>query len=150
MGRHFGIPAFQPAIELLYFALSGDLCAIRTQVDEEFLDFFVKVFPHEPIHSFLKLVPRLSGVQTDRIPQKILPFYPRLSREFGTFLRIPVPWGRRRQATPLFKLIFANFNGRLADLGQTLREYPEVREGISRLNFEAVTITEEILQAAAP
>lgn len=149
IGKHFAISAFQPAIELLYFALSADLCSIRTQVDEEFLNFFTEVYPHEPIHRFLKLVTQLNGAQTDKVPQKILPFYSRLSQEFGNFLKIQVPWGKMRQSVPLFKLIFGNFNGRLKDIGRSLRTNSEACEGISRLEREAKRITEEILQVSA-
>lgn len=148
VGSCFGIPALRPAIELLYFALSADLCSIRPQVDEESIEFFMRVFPHDPIRRFLQLVPKLSGTETDGLPQKILPLYSRLSREFGQFLRIPVRWGRAQQTIPLYKLIFGNFNGRLAEIGIRLKPVDDIREGIARLEEEANAIITEILEAA--
>ena len=49
--EHFGLAKFYHAIELLYLCLSGELCQLRSTIDDRLLSFFEKAYPQPAIHS---------------------------------------------------------------------------------------------------
>jgi hypothetical protein len=143
--KHFQLPNFARAIEILYLALSGDLCDLRALAQSELVVGFLRtVYPQPAISSFLSLLASLDGAVLNQIPDKALKLYSRLSRAFGQFIEVPVTWGHRRVKLPLYKLIFAN-TSRLAQVAVELQETPHIRQAADRLENESKRVIEGML-----
>lgn len=136
VAREFGLPLFHQAIEVLYLCLSGELCEIRSAVDDIVFRFFTEVYPQPAIHEFLQLLPRLEGGALTSLAQVALGLYARLSQAFKRFLGVQVGWGFRQESVPLQKLVFGNFS-RLARVAGPLGKNFEVREARKNLEREA-------------
>jgi hypothetical protein len=144
--RHFDLPCFQQAIELLYLCLSGELCELRNALDEKLIGFFESIYPQPSIYAFLGLLNELDGTTINELPRKALKQYLRLSTAFSHFLNTEVPWGRKHVKTALYKLIFANFD-RLEMVATQLKDDISRHEAAFRLEEESQQIIEDLLSA---
>ena len=144
VARHFGIEHFQNAIELLYLALSGELCDLRREVNDKMLRFFETAYPQPAIQSFLRMLPDLTGEELNKIPETALRLYLRLSKAFGGFLRTEVSWKRNQTRVPLYKLVFGNFT-RLDLIAKRLQNKPSVLEAVAELANESRRTIESLL-----
>ena len=108
--RSFALRQFRQALELLYLCLSGELCELRSAVDDDLLLFFDKVYPQPAILHFVKKLIKMEGSEINDIPQATLSLYAKLSLAFNRFLSTKVTWGIHPCTSPLFKLVFANLN----------------------------------------
>ncbi|NQT53714.1 hypothetical protein HQ576_16775 [bacterium] len=156
--KHFGLTHFADAIELLYLCLSGDLCELRSAVDEPMRLFFDVVYSQPAIGAFLKRLAVLDGGVLNEIPQQALRQYAELLRAFGAFIQIEVPWGarslrpplgRRCLRVPLYRLIFGNMS-RLGRVAKALGDVDEVRRAAAALEATAQRIIDQILAMDAP
>jgi hypothetical protein len=130
---HLQLAQFARAIEILYLALSGDLCELRSLPQREFIaEFFERLYPQPAIIAFLTLLADLDGAALNRLPDKALKLYTRLSKAFGQFLELQVTWGGRRVRLPLHKLVLANVT-RLGTVAEELNANTVVREAAERL-----------------
>jgi hypothetical protein len=145
VARHFGLPHFQQAIEVLYLCLSGELCEIRSAADDQLLRFFREVYPQPALHGFLELLLRLEGGALTALTQEALHLYTRLSQAFNRFLSVPVGWGFRQESLPLMKLIFGNFS-RLPQVSAPLVNNPEVSAAKEVLEHEAGGVVAALLR----
>ncbi len=141
---HFGLTWFSRAVELLYLCLSGEICQLRRIVDSKVLQFFVQVYPQPAIFNFLNSLGQLDGEGIARLPRKALELYPRLLCDFDVFLRTEVPWGQRKSATPLFKLLFANF-WRMEMVCREIGENKELRQASQLLERQSWDVIKELL-----
>ena len=107
---HFGLDWFAQVVELLYLDLSGELCELRSQIDTDMLDFFQTVYPQPAILDFLQKLKDLNGAELNELPKEGLKYYVRLQKVFPGFLRIEIPWGKRKKKTPLNMLLLGNFS----------------------------------------
>ena len=132
-------------IELLYLCLSGDLCAIRANIDADISDFFVSVYPQPAIHRFLQGISELEGNILARLPDKAIEVFARLSRAYSRFLRVEVANGPRGCSVPLYKLLFANF-GRLGLVEQNTSGDGDVATAAAELEEQAREAIQEIAE----
>jgi hypothetical protein len=144
--EHFGLTKFHNAIELLYLCLSGELCQLRSSIDDRFLNFFEKTYPQPAIHSFLKRLVKLQGSELDEIPKNTLPLYARLIGAFSEFLEVGVIWGIENVELPLYKLIFSNFS-RLDLVSAKLRENPDIVAAAGKLESTSQEVIGKIVRA---
>lgn len=145
VSNHFGLESFRYCIELLYLCLSAELCELRTAVNDQMLLFFDRFYPQPAIHSFLEdTLPNLDGSELNRIPQKALRLYARLSRSFSHFLGTEVIWGDRKKQSPLYKIIYGNFT-RLELVGKGLKDNNSVKKAVICLEAVARAIIKEII-----
>ena len=147
--EHFSLPRFRDAIELLYLCLSGELCELRSAINDGMLSFFERVYPQPAIAAFLRLLTGLDGGALSGIPQKALKEYAKLSKAFGKLVEIQVPWGARRVGTPLYKLLFGNLS-RLALVGDALRSEDEVVRAGKQLEKVAQRVIDELVAPTSP
>ena len=143
--RYFLLPWFQRAIELLYLCLSGELCEIRRVINQEVNHFFIHVYEQPAIHYFLGLLNQLDGEALCRVPQKALKLYPRLTRHFGDFLRVELPWGQQRNLIPLYKLLFANF-WRLDVISNSIAENESIKNGVNLLENKSKELIKTLFE----
>lgn len=143
---HLGLDHFRQAIELLYLTLSGDLCQLRSVIDDPMRDFFRTIYPQPAILGLLDRLPQLDGGTINELPQKSLRLYAKLSRVFGDFLRVEAVWGHRGIRLPIYKLLFANIQ-RFDVVAQSLRINHDVLRACERLEGEAQGIIETVLAA---
>jgi len=143
VARHFDAVRFGQAIELLYLCLSGEMCELRSAVDETVLPFFETAWPHPPIHAFLTRLCTLDGEALTAVPQTSLKLYTRLSRSFHAFLSCEANWGMRGEAVPLRNVVLANID-RLATVAVDLRDLPDIREAVQKLEHVAQAVVEAI------
>lgn len=144
--KSFDLPQFRDAIELLYLCLSGELCEIRSKIDEQMFQFFDEIYPQQAIKNFLNMLTRLDGEALIHLPQKALKLYIRLSRAFSKFLRLEITWGNRHLNIPLFKLIFGNFR-RLDLLSKKVKGDLKAKDAAAHLESVASNIISELLSA---
>jgi hypothetical protein len=144
LATHFGLPQFRQAVELLYLCLSGELCELRSAVDEQVLRFFEQVYPQPAIGDFLIMLQRLNGGELNDIPQRAQPLFARLAKTFSRFLNRPAQWAPASRAIPLYKLVFANYS-RLPLLAAALGQQGDVKEAAAQLNEDARQIINQIL-----
>ena len=129
VSKHFKLPWFAHAVELLYLCLSGELCELRRRIDGDLIEFFEHAYRQPAIRAFLRKLDGLDGNTINEIPLEALKLYGRLSRSFGDFIEQKVLWGdggwsadppARWGGISLYKLIFANLN-RLHHVADRLR-----------------------------
>jgi len=116
---HFGLARFPQVIELLYLDLSGELCELRSQIDTAMLDFFQTTYPQPAILNFLEKLKDLNGAELNELPKEGLKNYVSLQKTFVQFIRIEIPWGKRKTKMPLNRLFLGNFS-RLDLVGKAL------------------------------
>lgn len=141
---HFELPKFRNAVELLYICLSGELCELRSVVDERLLSFFVTIYPQPAMHAFLSLLTRLDGGSINEMPQKAAKLYSKLSKAFGRFLRTEIPWGSRKVRMPVYKLIFGNFT-RLDLVAADARQNETLQKTAGQLEEESQLVVDGIV-----
>jgi hypothetical protein len=144
--RHFAMPHFARAIELVYLILSGELCDLRASVNDEMLYFFERIYPQYAIRAFLTTLTRLDGAALNALPARATKHYAALSRAFGSFLRTQVTWGHREARVPLYKIIYANVS-RLALVAEQLPATPHLGDAAAELDALAEKIIEETISA---
>jgi len=144
VATHLGLPRFRQAIELLYLCLSGELCELRSAINEKMARFFEDIYPQPAIRGFMDLLTDLEGDVINGIPQRALALYAKLSNAFGEVIREHVAWGSRHVKVPLFKLLFGNFS-RLDLVAKALKNNDEVTEAANRLDKQAQQIIDELL-----
>ena len=140
---HFELSRFPQVIELLYLDLSGELCELRSRIDTAMLDFFQTTYPHPAILDFLKKLRDLNGAQLNELPKEGLKNYVSLQKAFAHFLRIEIPWGKRKMKMPLNMLLLGNFS-RLDLVGKALNHTKESVAVKKNLEKEAQKITRMI------
>jgi hypothetical protein len=140
----FDLIKFRQALELLYLCLSGELCELRSAVDDELLLFFDKVYQQLTIRQFMQKLIKLEGSEINDIPQTTLSLYGKLSQAFNRFLGTEVPWGIHNRTSPLFKLVFANIN-RLSMVSEKVKEKKSVSDAATQLERTAGDIIDCIL-----
>jgi len=143
--NHFELAWFRWAIELLYLCLSGELCDLRRIINKDVQQFFVEVYPQPPISNFLSLLNQLDGEALSRVPQIALKLYPKLSRDFGSFLRVDLPWGKSKIPTPLFKLLFGNF-WRLDMICNEIGQNEELRQAGQLLEKQSQEVIQKLFE----
>lgn len=141
---HFRLPRFGQAIELLYLALSGQLCELRAAVNDDLLKFFDVVYPHPAIKAFLGLITRLDGSSLNALPEKALKLYTRLTQAFSKFIGVEVPWGTARIRVPIYKLLFANLT-RLPYVAEALQADHDAQAAAQRLEQDAQLIIDGLV-----
>jgi hypothetical protein len=144
MARHFEMPCFGQAIELLYLVLGGELCELRGAVDDRMLEFFDRVYVQPAIRQLLKRLPVLEGRHLNELPRKAGSLYRRLTRKFTHLLGEEAEWGEQRVPVPLHKVIFANL-GDLEAVAEALRKQDGVIESASALNASAEQVVAQLL-----
>jgi hypothetical protein len=130
--RHFDLPTFSRAIELLYLCLSGELCEIRGTVDEDMLLLFEDVYPQPSLHRFLEHLADMDGQTLNEIPRRALRLYTALAGDLSRFLQTEV----RRTTLPLYKLLFSNMT-RLEAIASELEDNKEVQTAAKTLEQSA-------------
>jgi hypothetical protein len=140
----FHLVNFCRAIELLYLSLSGELCELRSAIDDAMLRFFKETYDQPAILAFLERLARLDGKALAEVPQAALKLYPGLSRAFSRFLALELPWGRKRALVPLYKLLFANFS-RLDTVRQAIAERDELKQASELLEKQSQAVIQAIL-----
>lgn len=138
-----GLTNFRRAVELLYLCLSGELCELRSNISVDMEDFFVQIYRQPAIHTFLRRLRHLEGSEIDKVPQKALRLFSNLSRHFGKFFALEVPWGETSNQVPLYKLIFSNLS-RLELIKEMLADNDAVCEGREKLEAVAESTLAEI------
>ncbi|MDP8210985.1 MAG: hypothetical protein RAO94_12950 [Candidatus Stygibacter australis] len=118
--RKLGIRNFQDAIELLYLCLNSELCELRSKVNDKLLKQLMIVYPQKAIYDFVKMITKMEGSKLDKLPNKALKQYARLSKAYNSLLKTEVLWGKGKQFIPLYKIIFGNFF-RMNMVGKKLR-----------------------------
>ncbi len=142
--KHIGLTSFLQTIELLYLCLSSELCELRGITNENVIKFFEEVYPQPNIRSFLRMLGGLEGGMMNNLPLKAGDLYKKLSVAFSKFLSTEVTWGARKLKIPLWKLLCGNFS-RFHIIGNSLRSFPEVTEAAGRLECDAHTIMQKML-----
>ena len=138
------LPRFSDTIELLYLALGGDLCELRSNLGDLAVCFAPDgVYPQPALHRFMEILPGLSGAELAGIPRLAAELYGNLTHAFGRFLQCPVPWGLLEYQVPVWKVLYANF-GRLSALEKIGKDQNLVSEA-SRLEREATIVTDRLL-----
>ncbi len=145
VAQHLNLPCFQQALELLYLCLSGELCEIRSVVNQQVLEFFEVVYPQPAIYAFLQLLTTLDGAALNELPQEAIKLYGKLSRAFNRFLELEVAWGYQHLNVPLYKLVFGNF-ARLDSIGKALAADRCITEAGERLEVEAQAIIDRTVE----
>ena len=113
------IADFLHAVELVYLCLGADLCQTRSAVSDDMMRFFETTYRQPAIMAFLGLLQDLDGNTINRIPNRALALYKKLTNAFGAFLLTDIPWGRYRPCIPLWKMIYGNYS-RPSLLGKAL------------------------------
>jgi hypothetical protein len=144
----FHLVNFCRAIELLYLSLSGELCELRSAIDDAMLRFFKETYDQPAILAFLERLTRLDGKALAEVPQAALKLYPGLSRAFSRFLAVELPWGRKRALVPLYKLLFANFS-RLDTVRQAIVEKEEPMQAAELLEKQSQAVVRALLEGSA-
>lgn len=149
--RHFELPRFWQAVELLYLCLGGELCELRGAMDQVMLDFFSQVYPQPTLREFLERLPGLDGKRLNELPKAALAQYRRLGQAFSAFICTDISWqgmAAGRRATPLWKLIYANL-GRLDRMAGQARTSAACREASLNLEAEAGRVIAALMEALA-
>ena len=145
VAKHFQLPQFARAVEVLYLALSGDLCELRSVAHSEpIVEFLRTVYPQPAITALLSLLVRSDGDTLNGIPERALKLYARLSKAFGRFIEVRVTSGHRRVRLPLYKLIFANVSN-LEPLAGRLRKTYRVVQAAKTLEQESQRVIDDLL-----
>jgi hypothetical protein len=140
----FDIPWFHSAIELLYLCLSGDLCQLRTEVDEPMMRFFESAYEQHAIRGFLGQLEFRSGADLNEIPQLAESLYRQLASSFGAFLNVRTRFGSEHVEGPLYKVIFGNID-RLGLVADQLADQDEVTEAAATLDSDSRAVIATIL-----
>lgn len=136
VANHLKLNRFKEAIELLYLALSGELCEIRNFLNEQMTQFYQRVYPQPAILDFLKSLPGKEGSELSDIPEKALLLYANMTRSFSRFLATEVEWGNGLNTIPVYKVLFGNFN-RLEKVCPVLKRDPEIKTAARKLERTA-------------
>ena len=142
---HLKLRYFPQVIELLYLELSGELCELRSQIDEDMLEVFQTMIPNPSILGFLKRLRDLNGAELSEIPKEGLAHYVSLQKAFSQFLSLEIPWGRRKAKMPLNVLLIGNFS-RLDLVGKALSQSKNALKAKKRLEDQAQKIISLIIQ----
>jgi hypothetical protein len=142
---HFELTLFPQVIELLYLDLSGELCELRGRIDMDMLDFFQTTYSQPAILEFLKRLKDLNGAELNELPKEGLRNYVNLQKAFPHFLRIEIPWGKRKLKMPLNMLLLGNFS-RLDLVGKALNHSKEALPAKKRLEKEVQKIIRMITE----
>jgi len=145
VARHFGLPHFRQAVELLYLCLSGDLCAIRASLEDDIASFFEGIYSQPAIHAFLHRLSQLEGNALARLPDRALDAFTQLTRAFEHLLRVQVRRPSQGFTVPLYKLIFANF-GRLGQIAPGIAGDDGLASAAAGLEDRATEVIREIVQ----
>jgi len=140
---HFGMPEFRNAIELLYLCLSGELCELRSAANEKMMQFFKEVYAQPAIHAFLSMLCNLDGEALNRVPQKALKQYSRLSKAFGRFLNEKISCDAWRMQVPVYKIVLGNLY-RLDLITNDLEKDHGFARAVERLKTESRAVIGEI------
>ncbi|MBN2202419.1 hypothetical protein JW777_10725 [bacterium] len=143
--KHLDLPLFHRAVELLYLCLNGDLCELRSVTHGPMVHFFEAVYPQPAIRDFMLKVKDMDGFVLNKLPQKALNLYIRLSGAFSRFMKTEVTWGNYGSKAPLYKIIFGNF-GRLEKVGAILAGDPAVRTAAGPLENVSEGVVREIIE----
>jgi hypothetical protein len=144
--KHLELRKFCEAVELLYLCLSGELCELRSAMNENMLVFFSEIYPQDAIHAFLEILLGLDGKALNSLPQKAGSLYRLLSKAFSRFLSTEVEWGHSTMRTPLWKIVYGNFS-RLQIVENYLRGDKHLVKASARLESDAKSIVDELLVA---
>ena len=141
--NYFDIPNFKEAIDLLYLCLSGDLCELRGEIDDQMISFFEIIYPHKAIHSLLNFIKTLDGSDLSELNQKARKLYIKLLKASSKFFNIEIQRGTPRIMISVQKLILGNLF-RLNDNWTELKEKSAVKEGAKLLDNESKSIIDEL------
>lgn len=145
IAEHFNAPDFRHAVELLYLVLTGELCELRQVLTDRLQSCMERAIHQPAMAAFLRQLRTTDGDTLDRLPAAALAQYTALSQTFNRFLAIEVPWGRGHAATPLQKLLLANFT-RLETVAASLRGERPVRAGLRQLQQASRAVVTAILK----
>jgi hypothetical protein len=149
--EHLRMDGFAEAIELIYLALSGDACELRSAVHERDRAFFDQVYRRPALRALLERLDDLDGDGLSALPTRALALYARLARAFAALLAVPVPWRPGVAPVSLRTLLFANCS-RFAEVAATLRDCAPVAAAAAALDAESRQVIAALLDAgeAAP
>jgi hypothetical protein len=142
--RHFDLPTFSRAIELLYLCLSGELCEVRSVIDDDMLRFFEHVYPQPSLHRFLERLTEMDGQTLNTLPRRALKLYKNLAAAFSRFLQVQVTRNGPTKV-PLYKLIFSNM-ARLDSIAGELEDNDQVHAAAQTLEQSAQRTVDQIIE----
>jgi hypothetical protein len=145
--EHLRMDDFAQAIELVYLALSGDACELRSAIGPRDLVFFDRVYPRPALRALLERVGELDGGGLGELPARALAMYRRLAGAFAALLAVQVPWAAGG-AVCLRTLLFANC-GRFDEVAAAVRDSTPVAAGVAALEGEARQVIDGLLGAGA-
>lgn len=142
---HFDLPFFRQAIELIYLILSGELCEIRSNTDDNMKFFFKNIYEQPAILALIDNLNTIEGRALTDLNTLALNSYKQILTEFVSFLKIEVNWGLVRSTHALLNIILANFK-RLDYVGSKLSDEPAVRRATKRLEMQSQKLIDGIIQ----
>jgi hypothetical protein len=141
--NYFDMPNFKEAIDLLYLCLSGDLCELRGEIDDQMISFFEIIYPHKTIHSLLNFIKTLDGSDLSELNQKARKLYIKLLKASSKFFNLEIQRGTPHITISVQKLILGNLF-RLSDNWKELKENSAVKKGAKLLDNESKSIIDEL------
>ena len=142
---HFNLPFFRQVIELIYLILSGELCEIRSNTDDNMKFFFKNIYEQPAILALIDNLNTIEGRALTDLNTLALNSYKKILTEFVNFLKIEVNWGLVKSTHALLNIILANFK-RLDYVGSKLKDEPAVRQATKRLEMQSQKIIKGIIQ----
>lgn len=143
VARHFQLPRFQQAFELVYLVLGSDLCKLRDALDETMFRFVESCYPQPAVLAFLQKLDSFGGQQLFDVTQTSLLGFQKLTQAFGAFLNVKVN-GPQQRAMHLHQLIFSNIF-RLELVLAECGDQPPVIAAVDALEITAESVVSEIL-----
>lgn len=142
---HFGLPVFRQAIELIYLILSGELCDIRSNSDEQIKFFFETIYKQPAILALINNLDKIEGRALTDLNTLALKSYKNLIMEFVKLLKIEVNWGIIKSVHPLLNILLSNFK-RLDYVSGKLKDEDGVKEAARKLEAASQKIIDGIIQ----
>lgn len=109
LSKHFDLPKFKEVMELLYFILGSDLCAVRQQVNNNVKGFFEKIYVQPSLLIFLENIEISEGSEFQSLETRARNWYRTISKTLNSLLQCNITWGMFDEIKiPLYKVVFAN------------------------------------------
>lgn len=143
LSKKLGLDSFREAIELIHLCLGGDLCQLRSNIDQNLRWFFEKTYPHDAISRLMEGLPRMNGLDIDHLPQIAQRLYPDLTSIFSKLIQTKIPWSPAGANIPLYKLLFANVD-RFEVIIPTPEACPELAKARRHITEFSKTCIEEL------
>ena len=142
--EYLNLPKFFWSVELLYLHLGGELCDLRSALNNQVLEFFESVYPQPAIRYFLEILATLDGDMLNDLPVRAVNLYRRLSRAFSRYLSTEIRWGGRGAIMPLWKILYSNF-GRLKSISGSIKNDHRLMAASIALEEAAVDVIVQAL-----